>query len=183
MDENKNFDLDSIMDELSSRLEDMIEDTLIDQVDSAITCAVQDAMSEALGESFSDFEFILKDGTIVLEKVGEENINDAIQACKDSTDIATIIAYYNQTGDESVLNRYVPSYGDFTELPKSLAEFLQLRIDSENFFNALPVEVKMEFDNDSNKFFAQAGEESWYNKLQPVVNTNKESEVNNDVEE
>ena len=68
MGENKNFDLDSIMDELSSRLEDMIEDTLIDQVDSAVTCAVQDAMSEALGESFSDFEFILKDGTIVRPK-------------------------------------------------------------------------------------------------------------------
>ena len=68
MDENKNFDLDSIMDELSSRLEDMIEDTLIDQVDSAVTCAVQDALSEALGESFSDFEFILKDGTIVRSK-------------------------------------------------------------------------------------------------------------------
>ena len=49
MNENKNFDLDSIIDELSSRLEDMIEDTLIDQVGSAVTCAVQDAMSEALG--------------------------------------------------------------------------------------------------------------------------------------
>ena len=65
MEENKNFDLDSIMDELSSRLEDMIEDALIDQIDSAVTCAVQDAMPEALGESFSDFEFVLKDGTIV----------------------------------------------------------------------------------------------------------------------
>ncbi|MBR5858935.1 MAG: hypothetical protein IKZ05_03345, partial [Clostridia bacterium] len=37
-------------------------------VDSAVTCAVQDAMSEALGESFSDFEYILKDGTIVRPK-------------------------------------------------------------------------------------------------------------------
>ena len=68
MEENKNFDLDSIMDELSSRLEDMIEDALIDQIDSAVTCAVQDAMLEALGESFSDFEFVLKDGTIVRPK-------------------------------------------------------------------------------------------------------------------
>ncbi len=65
MGENKNFELDSILDELSSRLEDMIEDVLTDQVDSAVTCAVQDAMPEALGESFSDFEFILKDGTVV----------------------------------------------------------------------------------------------------------------------
>lgn len=68
MEENANFHLDSIMDELSSRLEDMIEDVLIDQIDSAVTCAVQDAMPEALGESFSDFEFVLKDGTIVRPK-------------------------------------------------------------------------------------------------------------------
>ncbi|MBP3568392.1 MAG: hypothetical protein J6K04_04410 [Lachnospiraceae bacterium] len=68
MKENKNFDLDSIMDELSSRLEDMIEDALIDQIDSAVTCAVQDAMPEALRESFSDFEFVLKNGTIVRPK-------------------------------------------------------------------------------------------------------------------
>lgn len=125
------------------------------------------------------------DGTVILKKVGEENINDMIQAAKDSTDIETIIAYYNQTGDESVLKRYVPTYGDFTKLPTTLAGFLQLRIDSENFFNALPSDVKKEFDNDANKFFAQAGEESWYKKLQPVVNPGEvlpdtESEVKSD---
>ncbi|MBQ2766836.1 MAG: hypothetical protein IJF49_02030 [Clostridia bacterium] len=65
MEENKNFDLDTIMDELSSRLEDMIEDALIDQIDDAVTCAVQDALPEALGESFSHFEFVLSNGTIV----------------------------------------------------------------------------------------------------------------------
>lgn len=125
------------------------------------------------------------DGTVHLKKVGEENINDLIQAAKDSTDIETIIAYYNQTGDESVLQRYIPTYGDFSKLPDSLAGFLQLRIDSENFFNALPAEVKKEFDNDANKFFAQAGEEAWYKKLEPVVNPGEdipivESEVKPD---
>ena len=68
MEENKNYDLDSIMDELSSKLEDMIEDALSDQVDSAVTCAVQDIIPEALRESFSDFEFVLKDGTVVRPK-------------------------------------------------------------------------------------------------------------------
>lgn len=68
MNENKSFDFDSIMEELSSRLEDLIEDALVDQIDSAVTCAVQDAMSEALSESLSDFEFILKDGTVVRPK-------------------------------------------------------------------------------------------------------------------
>lgn len=110
-----------------------------------------------------------KDGTVNLVKVGEENIQDMINANKDSTDIATIVAYYNQTGDESVLKRMTPTYGDLTVLPKSLAEFLQLRIDSQNFFDALPENVKAQFNYDSNKFFAQAGEESWYKALEPVV--------------
>ena len=65
MEENKNFDLDGMMDELSSRLEDMIEEILADQVESAVTCAVQDVFDEALHTSLSRFEFVLTDGTIV----------------------------------------------------------------------------------------------------------------------
>ena len=61
----ENYDLDTIMDELSSRIEDMIEDVLIDQVEDAVTNAVQEVLSEALSESFSSFEFVLNDGTIV----------------------------------------------------------------------------------------------------------------------
>ena len=118
-----------------------------------------------------------KDGSVILKEVGEENIQDKINAAKDSTDIATIVAYYNQTGDASVLQRYVPVYGDFSKLPATLAEFLQLRIDSENFFNALPVEIRKEFDNDSNKFFAQAGEKDWLDKLDPVINPPEENKI------
>lgn len=114
-----------------------------------------------------------KDGSVVLTEVGKEDINEKIQAAKASTDIETIIAYYNQTGDESVLRRYTPTYGDFSKLPDSLAGFLQLRIDSENYFNALPSEIKKEFDNDSNKFFAQAGQPDWYEKLKPIAEDKK----------
>lgn len=129
-----------------------------------------------------------KDGSVILTEVGEENIQDKINAALESTDIATIVAYYNQTGDDSVLNRYIPVVGDFSELPDSLAGFLQLRVDSENFFNALPVEVRKEFDNDPNKFFAQAGQKEWIEKLGPVLNPDKtkypavDLEVNRDVE-
>lgn len=114
-------------------------------------------------------EKVKDDGSITLVAVGKENINDVIQASKESTDIAQIVAYYNSTGDESVLNRMVPSYGDFTELPKSFSEMLQLRIDSLHFFDALPSEVKQKFDNDPNQFFSTAGSESWMSNLQPII--------------
>ena len=108
-------------------------------------------------------------GVTTIVQVGEENTDALIQAAAESTDIATIVAYYNQTGDESVLHRYIPQYGDFTKLPKTLAEFLQLRIDSEHFFEALPSEVKQKFNNSADEFFAQAGNEDWYEKIKPIL--------------
>ncbi len=114
-------------------------------------------------------EKVNSDGSISLVEVGKENINDIIQAYKDSTDIAQIVAYYNSTGDESVLNRMVPQYGDFTELPKSFADMLQLRIDSLKFFEALPVDVRQKFNNDANVFFSTAGSKDWIENLGPVI--------------
>lgn len=127
-----------------------------------------------------------KNGVTTLEEVGTENTDDLIQAAAESTDIAMILSYYNQTGDVSVLNRYTPHYGDFSKLPKTLAEFLQLRIDSENFFMALPAEIKQKFNNSADEFFAQAGNEDWYEKIKPVIPDEKpdvKSEVIENAEE
>ena len=72
MSDNKNYDLDEIMEELSDRVHDMFEevvqDALFDQVEDAVTCAVQDCFAEALSESLSHFEFVLQDGTKVIPK-------------------------------------------------------------------------------------------------------------------
>lgn len=65
MEENMNFNFDTIMDKISTNLEEIIEGTLVDQIDNAVACAVQNLFPEALNESLSDFEFVLTDGTIV----------------------------------------------------------------------------------------------------------------------
>ncbi|MBO5354061.1 MAG: hypothetical protein J6A77_12270 [Lachnospiraceae bacterium] len=65
MEENETIDLEALMDELSGRMEDMLEVMLAEQLESAVTGALQDALPEALRESFSDFEFVLTDGTMV----------------------------------------------------------------------------------------------------------------------
>lgn len=57
MEDSKNFDLDTIMSELSERLDEI--------VDNAISCAVQDVFPEAFGECLPDFEFVLSNGTVV----------------------------------------------------------------------------------------------------------------------
>lgn len=68
MEENENFDLDDIIDELTKRVEVIVEDAIADQVEDAVTGALQDILPEVLSECFLNFEFVLKDGTIVKPK-------------------------------------------------------------------------------------------------------------------
>ena len=77
MEENKNFDLDSIMDELSSHLDDMIENAVADHIESAVSSAIEDTLlpnaledilSDALNETLSNFEFVLPNGTVVRQR-------------------------------------------------------------------------------------------------------------------
>ena len=65
MTENRDFDMDELIDALSERLEEMLEDAVADQIEDAVTCAVQDVFDEALHSSLSRFEFVLENGTVV----------------------------------------------------------------------------------------------------------------------
>ncbi len=68
MEENKTFDLDDIIDEMTNRVEDIVEDAIADQVEDAVIGALQNILPEVLSECFVDFEFVLNDGTIVKPK-------------------------------------------------------------------------------------------------------------------
>lgn len=105
-----------------------------------------------------------KEGNINLEEAGKENTDDIIQADAPSCDIQLILAQC-AAGDMSALNKVQGMYGDFTMMPKTYAEMLQLQIDSHKMFESLPIDVKKQFDNDPNKFFVQAGNKEWFEKL------------------
>lgn len=109
---------------------------------------------------------VLKDGTIELVEIGKENTDDYIQSFEEVTDMSFILAKL-ESGDLSVINKRQPFYGDFTEVPKTFAEVLQLRIDAQNMFDRLSADVKEKFDNDVNKFLATAGTEEWRKKVFP----------------
>ena len=67
------FDLDGLMEELASRLEETVQeaveaavdDLLEDRVDGAVHDAVQDILPEIFSQCLADFDFVLKDGTVV----------------------------------------------------------------------------------------------------------------------
>lgn len=118
---------------------------------------------------------VLPNGIIELQPSGKTDINAFIEAQRESTDISYIIAQIN-AGNLDVLNQAKPLFGDFTEMPKTYAEALQLRIDAEKSFYSLPVEVRNKFDNDFNQYFASAGTEEWFSKVAPVMPADEKTE-------
>lgn len=87
--------------------------------------------------------------------------------------------------DPSVLNQRIGQYGDFTQMPKTLAEFQQMALDMEHAFNELPLDVRKQFDNSVDKFIHDAGSKEWFdklgNKIEPVIE--KVEEVNESSQE
>lgn len=104
------------------------------------------------------------DGTIELIPSGKEDWQAYIGSFADECDINTIVARF-VNGDVNALSVRNGVYGDFTEMPKTYAEMLQLQIDAQNQFNSLPLDIKEKFNNDFNQFIATAGSEEWLNKL------------------
>lgn len=112
---------------------------------------------------------VQNDGTVLLEPAGVENTDDFINSFAASTDIRLILQRVN-AGEFDLLNKHVGQYGDFTQMPKTYAELLQLQIDSKNLFDSLPVDVKKKFDNDANQFLASSGSLEWFERLEPILN-------------
>lgn len=108
------------------------------------------------------------DGSVDLVESGVENTHDYIQSFERSTDLSVILARVG-AGETQLLMQRPGSFGDFTQLPSTYAEALQLQIDSNNLFKSLPVDVKNKFDNDPSKFFAQSGTKEWYEKIESVL--------------
>lgn len=118
-------------------------------------------------------------GVVTLVESGKEDINSYIASFKNEVDIDVLISRY-MNGDMDALNKVRGTYGDFTKMPKTYAEMLQLQFDVEKAFNKLPVEIKEKFDNDFNKFFVSLGTDEFEEKIS--VDNKKEVMVENEQE-
>lgn len=111
---------------------------------------------------------ISSDGSILLVESGKDDINQMIQSYRSQTDMSYILSRM-AVGDTSVLNQNPAMYGDFTDMPKTYAEALQLVMDREAQFMKLPLDVRNKFDNDFRKWFSQSGSEEWLEKMDSVL--------------
>lgn len=91
--------------------------------------------------------------TTKLVSVGEENIQDRIEAEAPYTDINYMLNRLS-LGDMSVLSQKRPMYGDFTGLPSDPIEALNLVHQSELAFSQLSSEDKQKYNNDWRCWFA-----------------------------
>ncbi len=99
-----------------------------------------------------------ENGKRELKQSGEYNLYAEIQSYKDSCSIDYILSRF-VNGDESALSRVQGVYGDFTEMPKTLAELSQRVIDAENLFNNLPLDIREQYNFSPSEFFAQLDSE------------------------
>lgn len=105
-------------------------------------------------------------GALDLVESGKINVYEQIQSFKSSCDLKTILARY-ANGDPSALNARLPYFGDFSEMPESLAGFLQLYADAESYFASLDPDIRSKFNNSSSEFFAQIGSD-YFNKCMGI---------------
>lgn len=107
-----------------------------------------------------------------------------VQSHSEECNIENIIA--KSKLDPSVLNRRVGQYGDFTKMPKSLAEAQNMIVGIRQEFYELPIEVREKFNNSPEQYVAQYGTKSWieatgygdYIKKQEAKETVKEETTN-----
>lgn len=119
--------------------------------------------------------FFDEKGARRLRAVGRESLHDYIQSFRDQTDINVILKRF-ELGDVSVINVQHGVYGDFTNAPATLSDFLNAQIQATKLFDCLPADVRQAFDNDVNKFFVQYGSADWLKTVEPFMQQ-KESEV------
>lgn len=85
-------------------------------------------------------------GNLELKEIGEENRYDYIQSFKDSVDINVILSRFAR-GDVDALTQRQGAYGDFTIMPKTYADMLNLVASGEEAFMKLPVEERAKFNH------------------------------------
>lgn len=107
---------------------------------------------------------LMADGTIKLSEVDRIDIKAEINSHASTCDMAYILSRL-KVGDISVINQREGAYGDFTVFPKTYAEMLQLVQAGEDAFDSLPVDVRSQFDNNINKWFASIGSDDWCEKM------------------
>ena len=118
-------------------------------------------------------------GAEELFAVGKENMQEFYDASADSCDLHTIIARVRQ-GEIDLLNVRSSSYGDFINIPMTMQDILNNRIDAKRMYDNLPLETRNKMDFE--EFMRDAGSREWLEalgfRMDEIVPNPEQKEVN-----
>lgn len=103
-------------------------------------------------------------GQLELVPNGQDDIYDMIQSHAESVDIDTILSKF-VAGDPDALAKTQGTFGDFTNLPTSYAEMLNVINESERFFEQLPLEVRERFNFNFSEFISSMDSQEFARKM------------------
>lgn len=118
-------------------------------------------------------------GVISLISVGKTDLFEQIQSYKDETDLNSLIKRA-ENGDLSAFSSAV--FGDFTQMPETYADALNVVIEAEREFNGLPSDIKEKFNGDFHQYIVTAGSPEWLEKF-GIVNSDADQEQHEKVKE
>ncbi len=119
-----------------------------------------------------------EDGSSFVGVVGEKNLDAIIQSNKDTGNVALLVAKYN-AGDEEALNRVRGVYGDFRNMPTTYAEMVSRLNECRIVFEALPVDIKEQFDNNPDVFWSEYGSERFNNIIAGSIEQSADNKFDN----
>ena len=97
------------------------------------------------------YEEVIENGATVLKQTGADNLFEYVQSSKEESLVYNIISRY-QRGDITALSQRVGQYMDVVGMPTNLAEAYSTMLAVQSKFDALPVDIRKQFDNDINVF-------------------------------
>lgn len=101
-----------------------------------------------------------EDGNIELMETGREDIAEMINSYADQCDMSLIMARL-AAGDDSVLYRTIPQYGDVSMCTWDHRAMLQTIVDARNYFDHLPADKREKFNNSFEQWYSTAGTPEW----------------------
>lgn len=93
-------------------------------------------------------------GVMELVESGKENLYEFIQSHAESCDIHVILERFAR-GDVSAIEKVQGVYGDFSNMPKSYADMLNLVRDAESAFMGLTVEERAKYGHSFERWLAE----------------------------
>lgn len=124
-----------------------------------------------------DYRIDKKTGKRILEKVGETNLYEKIQASLESSKLENIIKKVTQ-GDLSVLEQMKGQYIDISEVPTNMIDMQNMIYRAKGEFEKLDAETRSKFENSVEKYISLYGSKEWLDNLgfgEEIKETKKET--------